>query len=153
VISLRVLCVHKFICLYVFLYTCLHVTHTSENLDNDRVKVFLIFCASNTRSSCHTETWTRLTERIGVPRLFDSSVRETIFFVFSLTWATIEWRPFLRTQAQHEACTHSWSKMVPRMTQRRFMSHVTCRHMTREEWNNATFTVNEDVRFFSSRKN
>jgi hypothetical protein len=33
--------VHMPVCLFV--HICLHVTHTSENLDNDRVKVFLIF--------------------------------------------------------------------------------------------------------------
>ena len=42
------------------------------------------------------------------------------------TWATSELRPSLRTQV-HEACTHSWSKMLSRMTQRLF--HMSWRYM------------------------
>jgi hypothetical protein len=42
------------------------------------------------------------------------------------TWSTSELRPSLLTKV-HEACTHSCSKMVSRMTQRRF--HMSWRYM------------------------
>jgi hypothetical protein len=41
------------------------------------------------------------------------------------TWATSELRPSLRTQV-HEACAHSWSKMLSRTTLRRF--HMSWRY-------------------------
>jgi hypothetical protein len=42
------------------------------------------------------------------------------------TWTTSELRPSLLTKV-HEACAHSWNKMVSRMTQRRF--HMSWRYM------------------------
>ncbi len=66
------------VCLLV--HICLHMTHSSENLDNDRLKVFLIFVLV-TLDPLVILTLEQDSLRIGVPRLFDSFVRETIFFV------------------------------------------------------------------------